>query len=713
MAITTGIVGAAGFAGIELIRLALRHPDLDLRVVTSNELAGTPVVAEYPGFTGATDLAFTTHDDPALDACDLVFLAVPHTAALAMAPRLVARGATVVDLSADFRLKDPAVYERWYATPHTATDLLQRAAFGLPELFPDDLARAAGARAAGEGVLVACAGCYPTATSLAAAPAVRAGLVRPDGVVVVDAISGVTGAGKKASTRTHFCFADENLEAYGVATHRHTTPSCTCWMPAPCRRPRRWRARTTRTWESPSTRRRACWWPWALSTTWARARPARPCSARTPCWACPRLEGSNRSPYPCDANRPSKLQPHQPQQKEAAMTDQPIAATHPAQGGVTAARGFRASGVHAGFRKDPERLDLALVVADEPCACAAVFTKNVFCSAPVIVSRAQLGADQPGEPAYGTARAVGCPASEVLVASTGVIGVQLPLAPFGIGLPAAASLLSVGGGADAARAIMTTDTRPKEAAVTFSGDGIGYDGCTFTVGGMSKGSGMIMPNMATMIAVLTTDAPVSAPALHRALVHAVNRSFNKVTVDSDTSTNDSCFLFASGAAAPAGAGAFDPDGPAFARFQAALVEVCETLARMMAADGEGATRLVTVHVTGAANDADADLAARAVANSPLVKTAVCGRDANWGRIAAAIGKSGAVFRQEDASIDIMGLPVCRGGLAQAFDEDEALRRFEQPEIVIDVDFGAGEARTTVWTCDFTHEYITINGDYRS
>ena len=158
MAITTGIVGAAGFAGIELIRLALRHPDLDLRVVTSNELAGTPVVAEYPGFTGATDLAFTAHDDPALDACDLVFLAVPHTAALAMAPRLVARGATVVDLSADFRLKDPAVYERWYATPHTATDLLQRAAFGLPELFPDDLARAAGARAAGEGVLVACAG---------------------------------------------------------------------------------------------------------------------------------------------------------------------------------------------------------------------------------------------------------------------------------------------------------------------------------------------------------------------------------------------------------------------------------------------------------------------------------------------------------------------------------------------------------------------------
>ncbi len=222
MAITTGIVGAAGFAGIELTRLALRHPDLDLAVVTSNELAGTPVASEYPGFIGATDLVFSSHGDPMLDECDLVFLAVPHTAALSMAPRLVEGGKTVVDLSADFRLKDPAVYERWYAAEHTATGLLAKAAFGLPELFPADLERAAAARAKGEGVLVACAGCYPTATSLAAAPALRAGLAAPDGVVVADAISGVTGAGKKASARTHYCFADENFEAYGVATHRHT-----------------------------------------------------------------------------------------------------------------------------------------------------------------------------------------------------------------------------------------------------------------------------------------------------------------------------------------------------------------------------------------------------------------------------------------------------------------------------------------------------------
>lgn len=222
MAIATGIVGAAGFAGIELVRLILRHPEFELAVVTSNELAGTPVAAEYPGFTGATDLAFTTHDNPALDECDLVFLAVPHTAALAMAPKLVERGATVIDLSADFRLKDPAVYEQWYATPHTAVDLLVRSSFGLPELFRSELSRAATTHQAGEGTLVACAGCYPTATSLAGAPALRGGLVAPTGTIVVDAISGVTGAGKKASARTHFCFADENLEAYGVTTHRHT-----------------------------------------------------------------------------------------------------------------------------------------------------------------------------------------------------------------------------------------------------------------------------------------------------------------------------------------------------------------------------------------------------------------------------------------------------------------------------------------------------------
>ncbi|MGI6045992.1 MAG: bifunctional glutamate N-acetyltransferase/amino-acid acetyltransferase ArgJ [Eggerthellaceae bacterium] len=406
-------------------------------------------------------------------------------------------------------------------------------------------------------------------------------------------------------------------------------------------------------------------------------------------------------------------------------------------GGVTAALGFKAAGVHAGFRRNPERLDMALVVADEPVATAGVFTKNVFCSAPVIVDREQLGGVSYGtmravvinsgianaatgsiglENAYKTtelvSEVVGCPKEEVLVASTGVIGQHLNLKPFDTGLPEAFLKLSRKGGHDAAVAIMTTDTHPKEAAVRFSGDDIGYPGASFTVGGMAKGSGMIMPNMATMISVISTDAPVAPDLLYQALKRAADMSFNKVTVDSDTSTNDTCILMASGQAAP-GQDMFEPGTAAFARFEAALQSVCISIARMMAADGEGASRLITIRLVGARNDEDADKAARAVANSPLLKCAVFGHDANWGRVAAALGKSGAQFNQEDVAIDIMGLPVCRDGLTVEYDEDKALELFELPEIEIDIDLGAGDAQTTMWTCDFTHEYVSINGDYRS
>ena len=427
-------------------------------------------------------------------------------------------------------------------------------------------------------------------------------------------------------------------------------------------------------------------------------------------------------------------------------------------GGVTSAKGFKASGVHAGFRANPDKLDLALVVADEPCATAAVFTQNVFCAAPVRFSKKQLVASS-GSPSYGTTKAVvinsgnanaatgepgmdaakaeadlvaealGCPAGEVLVASTGVIGVELPIKPFEVGIPEAIDSLSINGGEQAALAIMTTDTRPKERAVRCSCTTLDGIEAEFIVGGMAKGSGMIMPNMATMISVITTDAPIGEADLFAALKEAVGVSFNKVTVDSDTSTNDTCILLASGKVDMPASSQDAPDAlvaakasqqldftqgaPLFDAFVQSLKAVCIGLVRDMATDGEGATKLVTVNVDGAANEDDADIAARAIANSPLVKTAIAGRDANWGRIAAALGKSGARFEQSDVNIDIMGMPVCRKGLTQEFDEAEALRRFEASEIEIDVDLGAGTSSATVWTCDLTHDYISINADYRS
>ena len=402
-------------------------------------------------------------------------------------------------------------------------------------------------------------------------------------------------------------------------------------------------------------------------------------------------------------------------------------------GGICAPKGFSAAGVHCGIRHNHEKRDLALIVADVRCAGAGCYTTNKVYGAPIKVDRAHLqdgyarailvnsgnantcapgGLELAQDTCKLVADALGIDENDVLPSSTGVIGQHLDLLPFQSGAPAAVASLSRDGGDAAARAIMTTDTHSKQYAVSFSGDGIGYPGAVFTVGGMAKGAGMIMPSMATMISVVTTDAPVKADFLHDVLVRCVNKSFNRVTVDSDTSTNDSCFLMASGAAAPE-QGYFEPNTPAGQMFERAVMFVCASLAREMAADGEGATRLVLVRVAGAATDADADAAARTVANSPLVKTAIFGHDANWGRIAGALGRSGARFNQEDVSIDILGLPVCRQGLTVPFDEEEALRRFERPEIDIDVDLGAGECQSIMWTCDFSYEYVKINGEYRS
>jgi glutamate N-acetyltransferase/amino-acid N-acetyltransferase len=397
-----------------------------------------------------------------------------------------------------------------------------------------------------------------------------------------------------------------------------------------------------------------------------------------------------------------------------------------ADGGVVAALGFLAAGVSAGLKPGGTR-DLALVSAEKAVPAAAVFTTNQVAAAPVVVSRRHIaggivravvinagnanactgarGESDAEATAAALADELGCAPSEVVVASTGVIGVPLPVERVISAIPDAVDALDSRTGDSAAEAIMTTDTFAKQTAVVCE-----VAGRRYTVGGMAKGSGMIAPNMATMLSVITTDAPLTSAACDAALRSAVATTFNRVTVDMDTSTNDMCVLMASGAA---GGESIAQGTAAYEIVAAAVRAVALELARMIARDGEGATKLVTVTVSGARDVPDAEKAAFAIANSPLVKTALFGNDANWGRVAGALGRSGATIDPNGFDIDFAGISVCRGGAAVGFDEDEALASLSQPEVNIDVRINLGDAEATVWTCDLTYEYVRINGEYRS
>lgn len=396
-------------------------------------------------------------------------------------------------------------------------------------------------------------------------------------------------------------------------------------------------------------------------------------------------------------------------------------------GGVCAPKGFRAAGVAAAI-KYSGRNDVALVVADEPCTAAAVFTTNQVAAAPVVYDRkiiaggkaqailansgcanACTGADGLRDAelsALATAGELGISPEHVLVASTGVIGRRLPLDRLLGGMKAAAAALgSTPAHALAAeKAVMTTDTRPKEAAVR-----VEIDGKKITVGGMAKGSGMIEPNMATMLGFITTDAAISRTMLKRALALALARSFNRVVVDGDESTNDSLFLLASG---KAGNAPIVSAGEDFAKFLVALETVCVSLARQMAADGEGATKFVTVTVTGASTTKDAERAARAIAKSPLAKTSWFGRDPNWGRVLAAVGYSGA--KVDDAKVEIFygrQWAYRRGEVAGEKQLAKLAKVLQADSFEITVDLHLGKGEATIYTCDFSVDYVHINADY--
>ena len=395
-------------------------------------------------------------------------------------------------------------------------------------------------------------------------------------------------------------------------------------------------------------------------------------------------------------------------------------------GGVTAPAGFRASGVACGIKANGQP-DLSLLVSDAPASAAAVFTTNVAQAAPVLVSREHLqrssgraaaivvnsgcanactgddGLSHAREMTRLAAAAVGCTPEAVLVASTGVIGVKLPMSRVTAGIGLAASALSPNGGGDAARAIMTTDPFSKEAAAEAS-----VRGATFRVGGMAKGSGMIEPMMATMLGFVTTDAQVEPGLLQRALKAAADDTFNAISVDGECSTNDCVFVLANGAS---GVTLTDDDYPVLV---SALRKVCEPLAVDIVRGGEGATKLITIRVTGAKTNEDARATARAIANSPLVKTAVHGGDPNWGRLVAVAGRATRTLVLDRATVRIGPVELFSNGAP--FDERaaEAADYLRGKEIDLHVDLGTGgpgEAR--MWSCDLSADYVRINADYRT
>ena len=395
-------------------------------------------------------------------------------------------------------------------------------------------------------------------------------------------------------------------------------------------------------------------------------------------------------------------------------------------GGVTSAQGFLAAGVHGGVK--PQKKDIALVFSRVPAAAAGVFTTNKVKAAPVLVDmeRIRSGRGQAvvlnagnanactGEQGLRDARemaqlaAQGLEISEelVYVCSTGVIGHPLPMDALRRGIPEAVKGLGPDGAA-AAEAIMTTDTIPKSAAVQ-----VEVGGQVVTIGGMTKGAAMIHPQMATTLAVLTTDATVAAPTLQAALRRAADRSYHRITVDGEQSTNDTMLVFANG---EAGAPEIAGPGEALDAFEAGLAAVSVALAKMIVRDAEGATKLIEIVVRGALSDEDAYLAAMAVARSPLVKTAIYGRSPNWGRILAAVGYSGAEMQPERASVRIGPVLVAdRGGPAgDRATLDEVVRYLGRDDVQIAVDLGLGKGGATVWTCDMTENYVKENAGYIS
>ena len=402
-------------------------------------------------------------------------------------------------------------------------------------------------------------------------------------------------------------------------------------------------------------------------------------------------------------------------------------------GGVCAAKGFRSAGIHVGVKThNVNKKDLALIASDVDCAAAAVFTTNVVKAAPIHVTKAHLAdgkaraviansgnanacAPQEEENAErmcaAAAKVIGCKPEDVLVCSTGVIGQTIKIDVIEEGVPKLFPLLeaSAAGSDAAAHAIMTTDTVKKEAAVETT-----VGGKTVHIGGIAKGSGMIHPNMGTLLCFLTTDCAISSAMIHEALLETAKVSFNRISVDGDTSTNDTCLVLANGLA---GNPEITEKNEDYVAFVEALKALCVSLARMMAKDGEGAKHLITCTVEGAKDEAQAEIISKSVISSTLTKAAIFGCDANWGRVLCAMGYSGEQFDPEKVDVSFASsagsIAVCQQGRGLSFDEDLAKKILTESEVTIAITMGEGNGSCTCWGCDITYDYIKINGDYRT
>ena len=402
----------------------------------------------------------------------------------------------------------------------------------------------------------------------------------------------------------------------------------------------------------------------------------------------------------------------------------------PIEGGVCAAKGFQAAGVHCGIRKNRSKKDLALIYSQTECAVACTYTQNKVFGAPITVTRKHVangkakaiicnsgnantcnanGVEIAEKTCALTAEALGISKEDVVVASTGVIGQPLSIDPIAAGLPVLASQLSVQGSTDACEGIMTTDTYPKECAYAFS-----LEGVECHIGAIAKGSGMIHPNMATMLAFVTTDVAIAPALLQKAVSEVVDDTFNMVSVDGDTSTNDMLSVLASGLA---GNPVITEETPAYQDFKQALFAVCENVSKKLAGDGEGATKLLECTVCHAPDKTTAKKIAKSVICSSLFKAAMFGADANWGRILCAIGYTDAAFDISKIAVDLSSkagcIHVCENGAGVPFSEETAKIVLSEEEIHVDIDLNDGSACATAWGCDLTYDYVKINGDYRT